>query len=364
MPQAQGDRFSDCPAVARRATLDGVREERPAERVRGTNVLSNAKAERKPSERMRTPAPEVEQGTRAIAPERLPRPQAARQWPPPARRAMGRAATTASRPARGAGAAPRDRHASRPLAPVQPRLLPRDRRDHDRRAADPGEPPRRAVDGADLGAGDPGAAAGDLRHPGRVPRPRPHPAGRRPGGGQAPSALETIALVAVLDNFAYILKRELLWLPLFGWFLSRSEMVAIDRSKGSRALALMNEEAARAMRDGRRLIIFPEGTRRPAGAAPAYKFGVAHIYDRLGCRACRSPSTPACSGRATASCAALAPRSSSSCRRSRPACRGRTSSGGAGPDRGRLRRPAAAGLPAAGAAGCRPRAGDRRMSVG
>ncbi|RVU13906.1 lysophospholipid acyltransferase family protein [Methylobacterium oryzihabitans] len=96
------------------------------------------------------------------------------------------------------------------------------------------------------------------------------------------SALETIALVAVLDNFAYILKRELLWLPLFGWFLSRSEMVAIDRSKGSRALVLMNEEAARAMRDGRRLIIFPEGTRRPAGAAPAYKFGVAHLYDRLG----------------------------------------------------------------------------------
>ncbi|TGD99041.1 lysophospholipid acyltransferase family protein [Methylobacterium nonmethylotrophicum] len=96
------------------------------------------------------------------------------------------------------------------------------------------------------------------------------------------SALETLALVTVLDDFTYILKRELMWLPLFGWYLARGEMVAIDRSKGSRALALMNEEAAAAMADGRRLIIFPEGTRRAPGAAPAYKYGVAHMYDRLG----------------------------------------------------------------------------------
>ncbi|MGE7416604.1 lysophospholipid acyltransferase family protein [Methylobacterium tarhaniae] len=96
------------------------------------------------------------------------------------------------------------------------------------------------------------------------------------------SALETLALVTVLDDFSYILKRELMWLPLFGWYLARSEMVAIDRSKGSRALALMNEEAAAAMADGRRLIIFPEGTRRAPGAPPAYKYGVVHMYDRLG----------------------------------------------------------------------------------
>jgi 1-acyl-sn-glycerol-3-phosphate acyltransferase len=96
------------------------------------------------------------------------------------------------------------------------------------------------------------------------------------------SALETMALVTVLDDFTYILKRELMWLPLFGWYLARGEMVAIDRSRGSRALVQMNERAAAAMRQGRRLIIFPEGTRRAAGAPPAYKFGVAHLYDRLG----------------------------------------------------------------------------------
>ncbi|MGY2051624.1 lysophospholipid acyltransferase family protein [Methylobacterium sp. JK268] len=96
------------------------------------------------------------------------------------------------------------------------------------------------------------------------------------------SALETIALTTVLPRFTYILKRELLWLPLFGWYLARGEMVPIDRSKGSRALALMSDEAAVAMEDGRQLIIFPEGTRRPPGAPPAYKFGVAHLYGRLG----------------------------------------------------------------------------------
>ncbi|MGU3361387.1 lysophospholipid acyltransferase family protein [Methylobacterium sp. M6A4_1b] len=96
------------------------------------------------------------------------------------------------------------------------------------------------------------------------------------------SALETLALVTAFPDFAYILKRELLWIPLIGWFLSRSGMVAIDRSKGARAMAAMNEAAAQAIRDGRQLIIFPEGTRRPPGAAPAYKLGITHLYAALG----------------------------------------------------------------------------------
>jgi len=80
------------------------------------------------------------------------------------------------------------------------------------------------------------------------------------------SALETLALCTVFPEFAYILKRELLLIPLIGWYLSRSGMVAIDRSKGARAMSLMNAAAADAIREGRQLIIFPEGTRRPAGA--------------------------------------------------------------------------------------------------
>ncbi|GEP04233.1 lysophospholipid acyltransferase family protein [Methylobacterium oxalidis] len=96
------------------------------------------------------------------------------------------------------------------------------------------------------------------------------------------SALETLALVTAFDDFAYILKRELLWIPLIGWYLSRSGMVAIDRTKGTRAMQLMNEAAVGAIREGRQLIIFPEGTRRPPGAPPAYKLGLTHLYVALG----------------------------------------------------------------------------------
>ncbi|SFL97130.1 lysophospholipid acyltransferase family protein [Methylobacterium pseudosasicola] len=95
------------------------------------------------------------------------------------------------------------------------------------------------------------------------------------------SALETLALCTVFPEFAYILKRELLLIPLIGWYLSRSGMVAIDRSKGARAMSLMNAAAADAIRDGRQLIIFPEGTRRAVGAPPAYKQGLSHLYTAL-----------------------------------------------------------------------------------
>ena len=55
-------------------------------------------------------------------------------------------------------------------------------------------------------------------------------------------------------------------------------MVPVDRGAGSQALAAMAERARIELADNRQLIIFPEGTRRPAGAEPHYKFGVAHLY--------------------------------------------------------------------------------------
>lgn len=96
------------------------------------------------------------------------------------------------------------------------------------------------------------------------------------------SALETLALALVFEDFAYILKRELLFIPVVGWYFMRGGMVAIDRSKGSRAMVLMNAAAAQAIAEGRQLIIFPEGTRRAPGAEPAYKLGLTHLYSRLG----------------------------------------------------------------------------------
>lgn len=95
------------------------------------------------------------------------------------------------------------------------------------------------------------------------------------------SALETLALCTVFPEFAYVLKRELLLIPLIGWYLSRGGMVAIDRAKGARAMSLMNAAAAESVRRGRQLIIFPEGTRRRPGDQPAYKQGLSHLYTAL-----------------------------------------------------------------------------------
>jgi len=92
------------------------------------------------------------------------------------------------------------------------------------------------------------------------------------------SAWETFALVPLFDNPLFIVKRELLWIPIFGWLMSKGRMVPVDRGGGSQALASMTARARLELADNRQLIIFPEGTRRPAGAEARYKFGVAHLY--------------------------------------------------------------------------------------
>lgn len=96
------------------------------------------------------------------------------------------------------------------------------------------------------------------------------------------SALETFGLVPLFDNPVFIVKRELQWIPIFGWLMIKGRMVPVDRSAGSQALLAMTARAAVELGQGRQLIIFPEGTRRPAGAEPRYKFGVAHLYESTG----------------------------------------------------------------------------------
>jgi 1-acyl-sn-glycerol-3-phosphate acyltransferase len=92
------------------------------------------------------------------------------------------------------------------------------------------------------------------------------------------SAWETFALLPLFDNPLFIVKRELQWIPIFGWLMIKGRMVPVDRGAGSQALAAMTERARIELSRGRQLIIFPEGTRRPAGAEPRYKFGVAQLY--------------------------------------------------------------------------------------
>jgi 1-acyl-sn-glycerol-3-phosphate acyltransferase len=95
------------------------------------------------------------------------------------------------------------------------------------------------------------------------------------------SMWETFALITVLPDPAYILKRELLWIPFFGWCAAKAQMIPVDRGKGSQALAAMTERARAETLKGREIIIFPEGTRRAPGAEPKYKFGVAYLYSEL-----------------------------------------------------------------------------------
>jgi 1-acyl-sn-glycerol-3-phosphate acyltransferase len=92
------------------------------------------------------------------------------------------------------------------------------------------------------------------------------------------SAWETFALLPLFDNPLFIVKRELGWIPIFGWLMVKARMVPVNRSAGSQALHAMTERARIELADNRQLIIFPEGTRRPTGAEPRYKFGVAHLY--------------------------------------------------------------------------------------
>lgn len=96
------------------------------------------------------------------------------------------------------------------------------------------------------------------------------------------SFLETFALLVVIQDFTFVHKRELSLIPLFGWFLWGTEQIAIDRAKRGGALAEVARGARRIFAEGRQLIIFPEGTRRPVAAPPHYKVGVAHIRSDTG----------------------------------------------------------------------------------
>lgn len=93
---------------------------------------------------------------------------------------------------------------------------------------------------------------------------------------------DTIAFFPYLSDPVYILKRELTWIPVFGWYLAKVKMIPINRGSRSKALKQALEVAQLRMAENRQLIIYPEGTRRPAGAEPAYKWGIAEIYATLG----------------------------------------------------------------------------------
>lgn len=92
------------------------------------------------------------------------------------------------------------------------------------------------------------------------------------------SAWETFAIIPLFDDPAFILKRELRWIPLFGWYTWKARMIPVKRGARSQALAELAEHVRYWLARGRQIIIFPEGTRRAPGAEPAYKYGIVHLY--------------------------------------------------------------------------------------
>ena len=96
------------------------------------------------------------------------------------------------------------------------------------------------------------------------------------------STWETFTLIGLFSDPTFIVKRELLWLPLFGWYVWKGRMISVDRGARARALASIAKQARVRLAEGGQIIIFPEGTRRPAGAEPNYKYGVVHLYAETG----------------------------------------------------------------------------------
>ncbi|MEQ1790010.1 MAG: lysophospholipid acyltransferase family protein [Rickettsiales bacterium] len=96
------------------------------------------------------------------------------------------------------------------------------------------------------------------------------------------SAWDTLIFLTLLPNMAYVLKKELLRLPFWGWYLWRMEMIAIDRSAGASSIKQIIRDGKAALGKNRPIVIFPEGTRKKPNATPDYHAGITAMYSSLG----------------------------------------------------------------------------------
>ncbi|KXS33549.1 MAG: Phospholipid/glycerol acyltransferase [Candidatus Gallionella acididurans] len=87
------------------------------------------------------------------------------------------------------------------------------------------------------------------------------------------SAWETLALQVVFPPQVWVLKRELLWIPFFGWALALTSPIAIKRSDGTGAMKQLLRQGKERLAQGFCVVIFPEGTRIPFGQRGKYKIG-------------------------------------------------------------------------------------------
>lgn len=95
---------------------------------------------------------------------------------------------------------------------------------------------------------------------------------------QHQSSFETYEMFLEFERPVFVLKRELIFIPVIGWYMQRAGLVHVDRGAGASAMRKMLREAQQALDAGNQVIIFPEGTRVRPGASVAYKPGIAALY--------------------------------------------------------------------------------------
>lgn len=95
------------------------------------------------------------------------------------------------------------------------------------------------------------------------------------------SMWDTVMLYLLLDDAVAVVKRSLLMVPFYGWYLWKADVIAIDREAKASALKQMVAEAKARHAENRPIFIFPEGTRKDPDAPPDYKPGVAALYTQL-----------------------------------------------------------------------------------
>ena len=95
------------------------------------------------------------------------------------------------------------------------------------------------------------------------------------------STWDTFGLIPLFRDPAIVLKEELKWIPLYGWFCVKFEHILVERSRASVSLKKLVADAKQRAAAGREVVIFPEGTRQTPGAPPDYKPGYVALYEAL-----------------------------------------------------------------------------------
>lgn len=108
------------------------------------------------------------------------------------------------------------------------------------------------------------------------------PAGAALLASRHQSAFDTLVWLTLVPSCGYVVKQELLRIPLFGPLIPLTGMIAVDRSGGAAALRGLMRDGARAAREGRQIVIFPEGTRAAPGAVLPLQPGVAALAASTG----------------------------------------------------------------------------------